>query len=152
MIRCSGIGLAQTLFSRRSRNLRRFRAGKYRNGLGIDWFFHALEDCYVTTIVDRRKTPPWGLEGGYGGRTNDVGFRRPDGSREVIPRATGVKIPKGSTLELACAGGGGYGPPDEREPGAVRKDVLEGYITEAHARAYYPHALKPDAPLGSSGE
>ncbi len=50
-------------------------------------------------------------------------------------------MPKGATFELHCGGGGGYGPPAERDPGTVHRDLREGYITERHARAHYPHAF-----------
>ena len=51
-------------------------------------------------------------------------------------------MPKGARIELYCGGGGGYGPPSERDPEKVRADVREGYITEEHARQHYPHAVK----------
>jgi N-methylhydantoinase B len=52
-----------------------------------------------------------------------------------------VRVPKGATLELTCGGGGGWGPPAERDPEAVHSDIAEGYTTEAHARRHYPHAF-----------
>jgi N-methylhydantoinase B len=34
-------------------------------------------------------------------------------------------------------GGGGYGPPSEREPDAIRRDVREGYVSAEAARRDY---------------
>jgi N-methylhydantoinase B len=115
--------------------------GKHRGGLGLEMFFHMLEDSYVTSAVERTKTAPWGLEGGGEARPNGVAVRHPDGTRRHFGKATRLKVQKGSTLELYCGGGGGFGPPSERDPEAVRSDIREGYVTEAHAREHYPHAF-----------
>jgi N-methylhydantoinase B len=115
--------------------------GRHRGGLGLEMFFHMLEDSYVTSAVERTKTPPWGLEGGGAGRPNGVALRQPDGTRTRFGKATRLKVPKGATLELYCGGGGGYGPPAARDTQSVRSDVREGYVTEQHARQHYPHAF-----------
>ena len=44
-------------------------------------------------------------------------------------------------LEFETAGGGGFGPPAQRDSGAVRADVVEGYVSEGAARETYPHAF-----------
>lgn len=117
-------------------------AGRHRGGLGVDLWFQMLEDSYVTSAVDRTKNPPWGLEGGGEARPNAVTLRAPDGTRSrTFGKATRLKVPKGWTLELATGGGGGFGPPAERDPEAVRADVREGYVSEEHARTHYPHAF-----------
>jgi N-methylhydantoinase B len=116
--------------------------GRHRGGLGVDMFFHLLEDSYATTVVERTKNAPWGLEGGLSGRPNGIAVRTPDGRSEPLRgKNTRLLLPKGSTLELYNGGGGGYGPPSERDPELVRADINEGYITEAHARRHYPHAF-----------
>ena len=46
----------------------------------------------------------------------------------------------GDILTLYTAGGGGYGPPAEREPALIAKDVAEGIITAATAKAFYGRA------------
>jgi N-methylhydantoinase B len=115
--------------------------GTHRGGLGLEMFFHMLEDSYVTSALERTKTAPWGLEGGEEGRPNGAALRTEDGSRTEFGKATRLKVPKGATLELYCGGGGGYGPASERDPEAVRSDLREGYVTEAHARRHYPHAF-----------
>jgi N-methylhydantoinase B len=117
-------------------------AGRFRGGLGVDMFFHLLEDSYATTVVERTKNAPWGLEGGLPGRPNGVAVRSPDGRPEALKgKNTRLLLPKGSTLELYNGGGGGYGPPSERDPDAVRADLREGYVTEEQARLHYPHAF-----------
>jgi N-methylhydantoinase B len=65
----------------------------------------------------------------------------PDGSRRTLGKATGVPVPAGAVLHLHTGGGGGFGPPAERDPAAVHEDVREGYVSEAAARRDYPHAF-----------
>jgi N-methylhydantoinase B len=116
--------------------------GRHRGGLGVDMFFHLLEDSYATTVVERTKNAPWGLQGGLSGRPNRIAVRMPDGRVERLRgKNTRLFLPKGSTVELYNGGGGGYGPPSERDPDAVRADIREGYVTEADARGHYPHAF-----------
>ncbi len=117
--------------------------GCFRGGLGPDLFVELLEDAWCTSTLERTKTPPVGIAGGLRGRANSGVIRYPDGRREPVAKATGLRVPKGTVYELRCGGGGGYGPPAERDPALVRDDLREGYITEEHARAHYAHAL-PD--------
>jgi N-methylhydantoinase B len=117
-------------------------AGRHRGGLGVDMFFQMLEDSYATTVVERTRNAPWGLEGGLAGRPNSLAVRRPDGRRESLRgKNTRLLLRRGSTLELYNGGGGGYGPASERDPDAVHADVREGYVTEEEARRQYPHAF-----------
>src|SRR5581483_4579318 len=117
-------------------------AGRHRGGLGVDMFFQMLEDSYATTVVERTKNAPWGLAGGAFGRPNGVAPRSPDGETKPLRgKNTRLLVPKGATLELYNGGGGGYGPPSERDPQAVHADVREGYVTEEQARRDYPHAF-----------
>ena len=117
-------------------------AGRHRGGLGVDMFFQMLEDSYATTVVERTKNAPWGLAGGAFGRPNGVALRSPDGETKPLRgKNTRLLVPKGATLELYNGGGGGYGPPSERDPQAVHADVREGYVTEEQARRDYPHAF-----------
>jgi N-methylhydantoinase B len=116
-------------------------AGRHRGGLGLDMHFGMLEDARATSIVERSKNPPWGLADGGRGRANGASIRFADGSRKHFAKATRLSVPRGATLELATGGGGGYGPAHERAADAILADLREGYITEAHARAHYPHAF-----------
>jgi N-methylhydantoinase B len=116
-------------------------AGAYRGGLGIRQRYRALRDTYMTTTIERTRTPPWGLAGGGEGRPNRGAIRYPDGRVEPCAKATGVKLPAGAVLEIFIGSGGGYGPPAERDPTAVRADLRAGYMSEAEARRLYPHAF-----------
>ena len=115
--------------------------GRHRGGLGVDMFFHMLEDSYVTSATERTKTRPWGIAGGGEARPNNVVLRLGDGTRTSFGKATRLLVPKGATLELYTGGGGGYRAASEREPEAVRADLADGYISQEHARLHYRHAL-----------
>jgi N-methylhydantoinase B len=116
-------------------------AGRHRGGLGLDLSFHMLEDAWLTSALERTRNAPWGLRGGEEARPNALVVTYPDGTERTFAKATRVAVPKGSTVHLHTGGGGGYGPPAERAPEAVRSDVREGYLSEAAARAAYPHAF-----------
>jgi N-methylhydantoinase B len=116
--------------------------GRSRGGLGPDMAFHFFEDAAAIATIERTKNPPWGLAGGLPGRPNAGELRLPDGTVQKVAKATGLPIPKGSTFTYRCGGGGGYGPPSERDPERVLEDVREGYVTEAEARKHYPHAFE----------
>jgi N-methylhydantoinase B len=106
-------------------------------------FFHVLEDCWVTSALERTKLAPWGIRGGHDGRPNSVRVRHPDGSHTPsFGKATGLALRRGTTVELQTGGGGGFGPPETRDPAAVHADVQLGYISEAQARKDYPHAYQ----------
>ena len=46
-------------------------------------------------------------------------------------------IAPGERMVAQTAGGGGYGPPTERDPEAVARDVAEGWITPGRAAEVY---------------
>lgn len=116
--------------------------GKYRGGAGVDLHFRMMEDTFITTVCDRSKNNPWGLDDGGEARPNNAIVRLPDGSVHHVPKTTRFLVPKNGVLELHTGGGGGYGSPSERSVDAVRSDLAEGYISEEFAREHYAHAVK----------
>ena len=108
---------------------RRTRAGPgaHRGGLGLDMAFRILEDAYATSTIERTKNAPWGLEGGGEARPNAGELRLPDGTREAVREgdraARSRRDPRSS---FHCGGGGGYGPPSERDPGGGARRPARG--------------------------
>ncbi len=121
-------------------------AGKYRGGLGIERRVRARVPMTLHTTIERKHCRPWGLAGGADGFGNEVWLRL-DG-REVrdLPNAKVMvqRLKVGDTFTLASGGGGGFGDPGQRDPGAVALDVAEGYVSAEEARAIYRVALSPD--------
>jgi N-methylhydantoinase B len=120
-------------------------AGRFRGGLGIELRFRALEDCWLTSAIERTLTAPWGLHGGCVGRANSSSLYGTDGRRQALGKVTRLAVARGAAFELSTGGGGGYGDPRERDPAAVQADVREGYVTEEAARRDYPHAFEPES-------
>jgi len=58
-----------------------------------------------------------------------------------------VPVPVRSEVIVRTGGGGGFGDPLERDPAAVRNDVLEEFITLASARDDYGVVLRDDLTL-----
>jgi len=54
-----------------------------------------------------------------------------------VRKATQHPIAAGETVCIMSGGGGGWGPPAERDPDAVRRDVCEGYVSAEAARRDY---------------
>ena len=57
-------------------------------------------------------------------------------------RVANIVLKEGDQVMLASPGGGGYGDPRARAPEAVRRDVLEGFVSETAARDVYGVALE----------
>jgi N-methylhydantoinase B len=116
-------------------------AGQHRGGLGVDSLVTALEDAWVTCVVERTKNRPWGLQGGQPARPNSTVLRQADGRVQRCDKATGVHVPPGARLEVRSGGGGGFGPSDQRPRELVEADLRAGYISERYARKHYPHVF-----------
>ena len=58
-----------------------------------------------------------------------------------LPPHALVELAEGERIVSVTAGGGGYGPPAERDPERVRHDVAEGWVTPQRARDVYRVAL-----------
>jgi N-methylhydantoinase B len=114
-------------------------AGRFRGGPGIDVHYRVLRDVFLTLPWERTKTPPWGLQGGHPGRPNRFRVRNPDGSTQEHGKATGLRVGAGAVMEVSTGGGGGgFGPPHERELAAIEADIREGYVSAESARRDYP--------------
>jgi N-methylhydantoinase B len=112
-------------------------AGKFRGGCGMRKDVEILSDnSRVTLLGDRHVHPPYGMFGGAPGRLAET-ILNPDtdaialGSKEV--RA----LKRGDVVSFRLAGAGGYGEARHRDPAKIRKDVRDGYVSEAAARETY---------------
>jgi N-methylhydantoinase B len=115
--------------------------GRWQGSPGTSVHMKTLVEMDLTSIFERTQTPPFGLEGGGAGRPNRVTLRYPDGHSEEVSRCN-RRLPPGTIIEIEMSGGGGYGPPQERDIEAVRRDLRDELITEGWARQHYPHAFE----------
>ncbi|HKG25379.1 MAG TPA: hydantoinase B/oxoprolinase family protein, partial [Thermomicrobiales bacterium] len=112
-------------------------AGRHRGGLGVRRVYRILDDNVTFNgYSDRNRIRPWGLFGGQPGAPTRYVVER-GGKLIPVPSKASVPLQKGDRLIVETAGGGGYGPPGERDACAVAEDVANGYLTPEEARAIY---------------
>ena len=114
-------------------------AGRWRGGLGIHRVIEARAPFTVNTQIDRAHCAPWGLEGGKDALGNKVDLRIGGKLIDDLPNAKVYtrRLEVGDQIHHLSGGGGGFGPPIEREPERVAFDVAEGYVSREIAEAEY---------------
>ena len=113
-------------------------AGRFRGALGAYSEFGPLEGrLTVAYVSDGNVNPAAGARGGLAGAPSDQHVRRADGRLERQPGCAEVVLEPGETMVSVSCGGGGYGPPGERDPARVLHDLGEGWIDRARAEAVY---------------
>ncbi len=112
--------------------------GKYRGSNGMERVFRFLSGGTITILGDRAKFPPKGLFGGMGSGTQSaiLNAGAPD-ERNLGMLQEGMRYKAEDRISLITAGGGGRGLPWERDPEAVLRDVVYGYVSLEKARGDY---------------
>jgi N-methylhydantoinase B len=114
-------------------------AGRSRGGFGQVMEIATKGDLAfaVNATFDRIANPPKGREGGLNGASGRV--TRKNGS---VLRTKGLQvIEDGDRLMLDLPGGAGMGDPTARDPVLVARDVQDGLVSAANARALYKVAV-----------
>ena len=111
-------------------------AGRFRGGLGLRKDFLFDRPTTFTVLSDRTSAGPAGAFGGLAGRVAEYVLIR-DGEETRLPAKTTVSIEAGDVVSYRTCGGGGYGPPEERDPERVLRDVLEEKVSVERARDVY---------------
>jgi len=112
--------------------------GRKRGGLGIIKDYVPLADGMTLSLwFERAGLPAWGLFGGGSGTSPvvvlDPGTR---GERRLL-KVNHLAVRPGTRISARTGGGGGYGPPWEREIEAVLDDVRDGYVSRQKAEQDY---------------
>jgi N-methylhydantoinase B len=121
--------------------------GRNRGGLGAIYEIELLEEnADVFLFGERGKFPPPGVVGGQPGALNKFTYQQDDGDRTppMVSKMVGIKLKKGQSVHLETPGGGGYGPPLEREPAAVSRDFALGFVSRESALKDYAVVLDPE--------
>jgi N-methylhydantoinase B len=128
-------------------------AGRYRGGCGARrvWRLLAGADAIGALCMERMTSPPFGLLGGSPGASAMVKLTTPDGVTRELPGKGAFGAPAGSVIEMITPGSGGFGPVIERDPVAIGRDLLDGYVSAAAAKRDYrvvdPEAFRKAAAL-----
>ena len=113
--------------------------GRHRGGLGVRRDIEFLDESgTLNTQFDKFKVAPFGLFGGGNGATGRL-FLNPDGpdARELHSKTVNCALRRGDVLSMWTQGGGGYGPPEERDPAAIERDLREEKTTPQRSREAY---------------
>lgn len=119
-------------------------AGKYRGGLAIRKDIQALKPVMFSAHSDRHRIPPWGVKEGKPGGCGE--FRILSGGKEkktLRSKVSDIVIRENEILSARTAGGGGWGPPEERDKERIQQDVVTGKVSRELAEKMYGASLKP---------
>ncbi len=111
-------------------------AGRFRGGLGLRKDFLFDRSTTFTVLADRTRAGPAGVFGGLPGKTAEYVLIRGDVETRLGAKTT-IEVEAGDTISFRTCGGGGYGPPEERDRELVARDVREGKVSLERAREVY---------------
>lgn len=124
-------------------------AGAFRGGLGVQRDYRYQADGRFISVLERCTSPHWGIAGGKpGARTYGWIESSLHGNREIM-KLPDMAMAKGDLVSIRTGGGGGFGSPSERDPQAVLRDVLDGYVTVEGAKTDYGVTIDPIAKTAS---
>jgi N-methylhydantoinase B len=90
-------------------------------------------------MYDRIRFAAKGFAGGLDGAKGRIYL---DDGTLPHPKTKYILKP-GQRVTLELPGGGGFYPPEERDPRMVREDVIDGHVSLAQAREVYGVVLDP---------
>ena len=125
-------------------------AGTFRGGLGLrrDYAFpdHGVT---FTVLADRERAGPYGLFGGLAGLPARY-VLNPGTDNQELPSKMTLQLSAHDVISYQTCGGGGYGPPRDRDPVAVARDVREGRVLPGRARDVYGVVLDETGTVDSA--
>jgi N-methylhydantoinase B len=105
--------------------------GAYRGGLGGELVLRLETDgpAVANTAGDGVRYGAAGMLGGRDAAPHHYTLDRTDGtSRDLRTKEVGIPLAPGDTLHVRAGGGGGWGPPENRDPAARARDEAEGLL------------------------
>ncbi|MBN9673851.1 hydantoinase B/oxoprolinase family protein [Roseibium aggregatum] len=126
--------------------------GKWRGGTGVQKTSVLLdsENAVMSYICDRERAVVWGVEGGLPSMPHGLSIRREgeETAKWLGSVFSDYPVFTGDEFARPTAGGGGFGDPLERDPEAVREDVIDDYVSlERAAKDYGVVIREVDADL-----
>jgi N-methylhydantoinase B len=115
-------------------------AGQFRGGMGLRRDIRVIgHEATFSAHGDRHRRPAQGARGGCSGAPGRYLLMEPDGrpSRVLPAKVSNVKVPPNAIISVRTPGGGGYGPPQDRDGAALVADVKAGIVSAESAQAQY---------------
>jgi len=108
-----------------------FGDGRYRGGAGSELRLRLEidEPAVGNTAGDGVRHPSYGILGGKDGKPHRYRLISKGRERFLLTKEVGVPIRPGDWFLIESAGGGGYGPPSQRDPAARAADVVNGFVS-----------------------
>ncbi|MGB0905388.1 MAG: hydantoinase B/oxoprolinase family protein, partial [Mangrovicoccus sp.] len=120
--------------------------GKWRGGCGVQKTSVLLEseNAVMSYICDRERAVVWGVDGGLPSMPHGLTIKRSGSDTPEWLGSVFSDFPMSSGDEFArpTAGGGGFGDPLERDPEAVKEDVIDEYVSMERAAKDYGVVIK----------
>ena len=102
-------------------------AGRYRGGHGLTREIELETEATVTIHLDRTRHRPWGVAGGESARGSSAVVIE-EGRERLLPGKCTITLPGETVVAIRTAGGGGWGPPEERAAHLERRDIREDLL------------------------
>jgi N-methylhydantoinase B len=105
--------------------------GTHRGGLGaeLELVLETEGPARGNTAGDGVRHGAAGMLGGHDGLPHSYVLRHADGTeRKLRTKEVGIALAPGDVLHVLSGGGGGWGPPEARDPAAREADAAEGYV------------------------
>ena len=120
-------------------------AGKFRGGMGQEMELEVRGDgpSQHSCMYDRTINPARGFHGGLDGATGEVLL---DDGERLHPKSKYL-LPPGRSVTLRLPGGGGHGPPRQRQPEQVLADVRQELVSLEAARELYGVVIDGDSAM-----
>ena len=105
--------------------------GTFNGGMGIRRDYRVLGRPHRATFYAEQTVEefrPRGVRGGGDGAPSKLLLFDADGTPVPTPPKVSTTLAAGSLVRVETSGGGGYGPPIGRDPGAVEADAADGRL------------------------
>jgi N-methylhydantoinase B len=123
-------------------------AGRFRGAPSLYIEYGPVDtELEVLYAADGTLNPALGVRGGQSGALCRPAMRRANGEVVALDAWARVVLQPGETIISISTGGGGYGPPGERDLEHVLHDLRDGWISAERAREVYGVVLRDDESL-----
>ena len=119
-------------------------AGTFRGGLGVRRDYRMRQNGHMISILERCTAPGEGMLGGKTAQPTHGIVESSIHGTVRISKTPATPFAAGDLISIRTGGGGGWGDPLRRDPGAVLRDVEDGYVSLEAAEADYGVVVDPE--------